>query len=123
MSVVIDHFARVDIGRGLDQAPFRLLLDLIGEGNVWVKISGADRFVAKGCGYGDVVPFAHALIENAPDRVVWGTDWPHSNIFVPGITPNDGDLLDLLTEFAPEEAVRRKILAKNPAALFGFEPV
>jgi predicted TIM-barrel fold metal-dependent hydrolase len=53
--------------------------------------------------------------------VIWGTDWPHSNNFAPGRTPNDGDLVDLLAAFAPDEAVRSKILVDNPAALFGFE--
>ncbi len=71
--------------------------------------------------YRGMVPFARAVIEAAPDRVIWGSDWPHSNIFQPGQTPNDGDLLDLLLEFAPDAGVRRKILVDNPAALYGFE--
>ena len=68
-----------------------------------------------------MVPFARAVIAAAPNRVIWGTDWPHSNNFAPGYTPNDGDLLDLLLEFAPNEALRRKILIDNPAALYGFD--
>jgi len=61
-----------------------------------------------------------AVIAAAPDRIIWGTDWPHSNNFAPGHTPNDGDLLDLLAEFAPDAHVRKKILVENPAALYGF---
>jgi predicted TIM-barrel fold metal-dependent hydrolase len=61
-----------------------------------------------------------AAIEVAPDRVIWGTDWPHSNNFALGKTPNDGDLVDLLRGFAPDEDTRRKILVDNPAALYGF---
>jgi predicted TIM-barrel fold metal-dependent hydrolase len=61
------------------------------------------------------------VIAAAPDRVIWGTDWPHSNNFSPGHTPNDGDLMDLLAAFAPDEAVRKRILVDNPAALYGFQ--
>ena len=68
-----------------------------------------------------VVPFAHALAELAPDRLMWGTNWPHSNIFELGQIPNDGDLLDLMTDFAPDEEIRNKILVDNPARLFGFQ--
>ena len=57
----------------------------------------------------------------APDRVLWGSDWPHANNFTPGCIPNDGDLLDLLAEFAPDEAVRNRILVDNPARLYGFD--
>ncbi|MGH7845970.1 MAG: amidohydrolase family protein, partial [Candidatus Binatia bacterium] len=74
-----------------------------------------------GLPYVEVIPFARAVIAAAPDRVIWGTDWPHSNNFTPGYTPNDGDLLDLLFEFAPGETSRRKILVDNPAALYGFD--
>ena len=68
-----------------------------------------------------VVKSARAVIAVASDRVIWGTDWPHSNIFASGHTPNDGDLVDLLAAFAPDQAVRTKILVDNPAALYGFQ--
>ena len=119
--VVIDHMGRVDVSQGLDQDPFKVLLDLVREKHVWVKLSGADRITQKGLPYDDVVPFARALIDAAPDRVIWGTDWPHSAYFDPTRMPNDGELLNLLLEFAPEEAVRRRILVDNPARLFGFQ--
>lgn len=127
MPVVLDHLARVDPAEGLNQPAFQLLLDLLKNDRCWVKISGADKICHRGVHfyhglpYIEVVPFARAVIEAAPERVIWGTDWPHSNNFAPGKTPNDGDLLDLLFEFAPDEKIRRKILVENPAALYGFE--
>jgi 2-pyrone-4,6-dicarboxylate lactonase len=126
MPVVIDHMARVNPADGLDQPAFQLLLDLVRDERFWVKLTGADKLckssvhVYFGLPFIDVVPFARALIAAAPERVIWGTDWPHSNNFTPGQTPNDGDLLDLLAEFAPDENARRKILVDNPAALYGF---
>jgi len=126
MPVVFDHLARVDPAQGLDQPAFQLLLELLKKDRFWVKVSGADKIcntgvrLYLGLPYIEVVPFARAVIEVAPDRVIWGTDWPHSNIFVPGQTPNDGELLDLLLAFAPDETNRRKILVDNPAVLYGF---
>ena len=125
--VVFDHLARINPADGLGQEAFQLLLDFLKDERFWVKLTGADKISCtdsrsdKGLFYTDVVPFARALIEAAPDRVIWGTDWPHSNIFVPGKTPNDGDLLDLLSEFAPDESVRHKILVDNPSRLYGFD--
>jgi 2-pyrone-4,6-dicarboxylate lactonase len=125
--VVIDHIARIKPAEGLDQAAFQLLLDLIKEKHVWVKVSGADKICNTnvhsyfGLPFVEVIPFARAVIAAAPDRVIWGTDWPHSNNFAPGHTPNDGDLMDLLAAFAPDQAVRTKILVDNPAALYGFD--
>ena len=125
--VVIDHIARVKPMEGLNQPAFQLLLDLMKSKKVWVKVSGADKICNTkvhsyfGLPFVEVVPFARAVIAAAPDCVIWGTDWPHSNNFAPGHTPNDGDLVDLLAEFALDETTRRKILVDNPAALYGFE--
>jgi len=125
--VVIDHIARVKPTEGLSQAGFQLLLDLLGLPHVWVKVSGADKIcdatvhVYHGLPFVEVVPYAQAVAAAAADRVIWGTDWPHSNNFSPGHTPNDGDLVDLLAAFTPDEAVRKKILVDNPARLYGFE--
>lgn len=127
LPVVFDHIARVKPAEGLNQPAFQLLLDLVKKDRFWVKVSGADKICNtgvssyRGLPYVEVIPFARAVIEAAPDRVIWGTDWPHSNIFVPGKTPNDGDLVDLLLEFAPDEKTRKKILVDNPAALYGFD--
>ncbi|HWP57354.1 MAG TPA: amidohydrolase family protein [Candidatus Acidoferrales bacterium] len=125
--VVFDHIARIEPSAGLSQPAFELLLDLLKDTRFWVKVSGADKICSTGVRsylgvpYQEVVPFARAVIAAAPDRVIWGTDWPHSNNFAPGYTPNDGDLLDLLLQFAPDDTVRHKILVDNPAALYGFE--
>jgi len=125
--VVIDHIARVKPMEGLNQPAFQLLVDLMKSKKVWVKVSGADKICNTkvhsyfGLPFVEVIPFARAVIAAAPDCVIWGTDWPHSNNFAPGHTPNDGDLVDLLAEFALDETTRRKILVDNPAALYGFE--
>jgi predicted TIM-barrel fold metal-dependent hydrolase len=117
-SYVIDHMARVPVTEGPDQEPFQVLLALLQDERAWVKISGAERLTADGPPpYDDVVPFAQALIAAAPDRVLWGTDWPHPNV---RHMPDDGDLLDLLFAFAPDEAVRDKILVANPERLYDF---
>ncbi len=115
---IIDHMARVDASAGLDQAPFQALIELMGDERAWVKISGAERLTADGPPpYDDVVPYARALIDAAPDRVLWGTDWPHPNV---RHMPDDGDLVDALAAFAPDEAVRNRILVDNPETLYDF---
>jgi predicted TIM-barrel fold metal-dependent hydrolase len=115
---VIDHMARVDAAAGLDQQPFRALLRLLDDERCWVKVSGAERLTAAGPPpYDDVVPFARALIDAAPDRILWGTDWPHPNV---RHMPDDGDLVDLLADFAPDRATRDRILVDNPARLYGL---
>jgi len=116
--VVIDHLARVRIWDGLEQDAFQLLLQFLRDGDFWVKISCAERLSATGAPYDDVVPFAGAVIDAAPDRVLWGTDWPHPNI--EGVVPNDGDLVDLLVRYAPDPDVLRRIVVDNPARLYGF---
>jgi 2-pyrone-4,6-dicarboxylate lactonase len=124
--VVIDHIARVKPNEGLSQPGFQLLVELAKLEHVWIKVSGADKICNTrvhtyfGLPFVEVIPYARAVIAAAPERVLWGTDWPHSNNFAPGHTPNDGDLIDLLAEFAPDEATRRRILVDNPAALYGF---
>lgn len=117
--VVVDHMGRVPTGDGLDQPPFRALCELLRADNWWVKITGAERISTAGPPFTDAVPFAQALIETAPDRVIWGTDWPHPN--VARHMPNDGDLVDLVPLYAPDEAVRRRVLVDNPARLYGFD--
>jgi 2-pyrone-4,6-dicarboxylate lactonase len=125
---VIDHMARIDPGAGPDQPAFQLLLDLLRDARFWTKICCVDKIsirpqahVAEGLPFADVIPFARAAIHAAPDRVIWGSDWPHGNTFTPGRTPNEGDLLDLLAEFAPDDAARRAVLVENPARLYGFD--
>lgn len=117
---VIDHMARVPTVDGVEQRPFQALLDVMRDDRAWVKISGAERLTADGPPpYTDVIAFAQALIAAAPDRVLWGTDWPHPNV---RHMPDDGDLVDLLAEFAPAASVRNQILVSNPESLYHFNP-
>ena len=118
--VVIDHLGRIDPSLGLDQAPFAVMVELARRDNVWVKLSGADRLTKKGPPYADVTPFAQRLIEVAPDRMLWGSDWPHTGVFDAARMPDDGKLLDALFDFAPEENTLRKILVDNPLRLLGL---
>jgi len=116
--IVIDHMGRVTAADGLEQKPFKILLDFMKSDNVWVKVCGAERVSSMGPPFTDAVPFAKALIAVAPDRILWGTDWPHPNV---KHMPNDGDLVDLIPLMAPDPAIRKKILVDNPARLYGFE--
>ena len=116
VDIVIDHMGRVDATLGVSQPSFRALLKLISNPHCWVKLSGADR-VAKQGGLKAVVSFARALVEVAPDRVVWGTDWPHVNLDTP---QTDEALFRLLEEIAPDDVSRTRLLVDNPARLYGF---
>jgi 2-pyrone-4,6-dicarboxylate lactonase len=114
----IDHMGRVKASDGFEQASFRILLDLMQrDDKCWVKVCGCERVSSSGPPFHDAVPFAAKIVETAPDRVIWGTDWPHPNVKV---MPNDGDLVDLLPLIAPNEELQRKLLVENPARLFGF---
>ena len=115
----IDHMGRVLASDGVQQKPFDTLLALLKrDEKCWVKISGAERVSTAGPPFHDAVPFARGLVEAAPDRIIWGTDWPHPNVRV---MPNDGDLVDLIPLFAPEPELQHRILVTNPARLFGFD--
>jgi predicted TIM-barrel fold metal-dependent hydrolase len=116
--MVIDHMGRVKAADGLEQPAFKVLLEWMRNEKFWVKICGAERVSSKGPPFTDAVPFARELIEAAPDRILWGTDWPHPN--VGKHMPNDGDLVDLFAQMAPEPALQKKILVDNPARLYGF---
>jgi predicted TIM-barrel fold metal-dependent hydrolase len=115
--VVIDHFGRIDPGLGLDQKPFQALARLAGRDNVWVKISAADRLSRQEPPYADVAPFAWRLTEIAADRLLWGSDWPHTGYFDPGRMPDVGRLLGAFASFVPDESIRRTILVDNPVRL------
>ncbi len=114
---VIDTMGRIDIAGGLEQPAFRILLDLVRRDNGWVKLAGSDRLSKAGRPYHDALPFAQALLEAAPERVIWGTDWPHPNH---ADTPDDADLVDLIPLIAPDTTQQRKLLVDNPARLVGF---
>jgi 2-pyrone-4,6-dicarboxylate lactonase len=115
---IIDHMGRVPTKDGLEQKPFEILLNAARMENCWVKICGAERISSSGPPFHDAVPFAQALLEVAPDRILWGTDWPHPNINKH--MPNDGDLVDLIPLMMPDGALRQKVLVENPHRLYGF---
>ncbi len=117
VEVVIDHMGGVRTADGVNGAAFQALLRLLGTGRAWVKLSGY-RISSAGQPYADVAPFARALLEAAPERCVWGTDWPHPSLA--DFMPDDGALFDRLGEWAPDAATRRRVLVDNPAALYGF---
>ena len=128
--VVFDHFGGAKAALGVNQPGFSDLVDLVHGGQAYVKISGAYRASSKGPDYYDCSALAQTLIAANPDRVIWGTDWPHpDNTTPPGrrptdVTPllqiDDGRLLNQLALWAPGAPIRRKILSDNPARLYGF---
>lgn len=110
--------ARVDLRAGLDSAPVVALLRLLDTGSVWVKLSGTDRIAVRPPELGDAAALARLLARHAPERVVWGTDFPHPNTH--GFVPNDGDLVNLLAEIAPDEESLHRLLVTNPQRCFDF---
>jgi predicted TIM-barrel fold metal-dependent hydrolase len=117
--VVIDHFARVTSAEGLRAPGFVRMLDLLRAGaDMWVKFSSFYRVSAAGYPYDDMRPMAEATIEARPERIVWGTIWPHP--IWEGPMPNDGDLADLFAQWVSDPLLRRRILVDNPEALYGF---
>lgn len=128
--LVFDHFGGAQAALGVEQPGFADLVDLVKSGKAYVKISGAYRASKLGPDFADAAPLARALIAANPDRIVWGTDWPHpDSSTVPGrkttdVAPlfqiDDGRLLNQLPVWAPDAAIRKKILVDNPTRLYGF---
>jgi len=117
VSVVFDHMGGLKADVDQNDPTLRAILRLLATGRHWVKLCGYRNSV--GHPYADVAPLARRFIAEAPDRCVWGTDWPHTAI--KGYMPDDGELLDLLADWAPDAETRRKILVDNPAALYRFD--
>ena len=115
----IAHFAYQPASAGVAAAGFRALIELARRGNTWIKISGANRVAATDLPpYDDVKPMARALIEAAPERIMWGSDWPHPNKYV--ANPNDADLVDAFGDWVGDDRMRRKIMVDTPAAFYSF---
>jgi 2-pyrone-4,6-dicarboxylate lactonase len=112
---VLDHMGHFPVREGVDSPGAQVMLDLVRAGG-WVKLSGAYRIAPPP--YDAAIPLARALIAAAPDRCVWGSDWPH--VSQTEFMPNPGDLLDLLADWAPDPAMRQRILVENPHRLYGF---
>jgi predicted TIM-barrel fold metal-dependent hydrolase len=119
---VIDHMGRTPVADGLAQEACQALVALLADPRAWIKLSGPERIsahLARGgaFAYEDAVPFARQLLNAAPQRCVWGTDWPHPNVRE---MPDDGDLVDLLAHYGGPEVLQR-LLVDNPARLYGFD--
>ncbi len=120
VDVSFGHLGYMKTDNPIEHPGFQELLNLLRDGNSWVKLTGSYRITTStSTPYNDVTPYAQAIIEANEDRVVWGTDWPHP-VFK-GTMPNDGALLDQLSAWAPSESQRTKILVENPKALYGFD--
>jgi len=119
--VVLDHFAAIPAAGGTAQPAFQCLLRMLDSGRIWVKLSGPMRCTPGDYPYAPVTPIAQALVHHAPQRLLWGSDWPHVNMNGRQM-PNDGDLFDLLGEWVPDAATRRAILVDHPRAVYGFTP-
>jgi 2-pyrone-4,6-dicarboxylate lactonase len=113
---VIDHMGRVPASAGVDQPPLRALIELSRLENCWIKVSGAERISMPP--YAAAVPIALALVQAAPERVLWGTDFPHPNATH---ETDEADLVDLVPQYAQEALVQKRLLVDNPARLYGFE--
>ena len=115
--VVIDHMGRPDVSLGPESAEFRTFMSLLDENtNIWTKVSCPERLTQQPPDYSDVVPFAKTLVEAFPNRVLWGTDWPHPNM--KSHTPDDGALVDVIPLIAETEELRKKLLVENPMRLY-----
>lgn len=115
--LVIDHMARIDPREGVHSAAFATVRRLLDGGNTWIKLSGAYMRSA-GAPYEDTLPLGRALVQAAPERLVWGSDWPHTT--EPPGTVNDAELVDLLQAWCGSDATMDRILVENPATLYGF---
>ena len=118
VEVVIDHMGRPDTRGTVDAPGFQSLIRLLRSGRGWSKLSAPYRTSTQPFPYSDITPFAHALVAAAPERLVWGSDWPH--VMLDGPMPNDGDLCSQLAVWAPDLEIRNKILVDNPKRLYGF---
>ncbi len=116
LTMVIDHMGRVDASQGIDQPAFRMLQDLLQDERFWVKVCGSERISRAGPPFADAVPFARTLVERFPNRVLWGTDWPHPNI--KQHMPDDGHLVDLLQVITPDDRHMHQLLVDNPTRLY-----
>jgi predicted TIM-barrel fold metal-dependent hydrolase len=112
---VIDHMGRVPGKDGVNQPPLKALLELHKLDGAWVKVCGSERISMPP--YTEAIPIARRIVENRPDRVLWGTDFPHPNATHEA---DEADLVDLVPKIAPDAALQRKLLVDNPAALYGF---
>ncbi len=115
--IVVDHMGRPDVTKGLEHPDFLRFIKLLEDAtNIWTKVSCPERLTVAGPDYADVVPFARTLVSRFPDRVLWGTDWPHPNM--KSHMPDDGALVDVIPRIATDSASQRALLVDNPMRLY-----
>ncbi len=118
-TIVVDHMGRPDVAKGVDHPDFQRFVQLLRDNDkVWTKVSCPERLTLQAPDYSDVVPFARTLVEQFPERVLWGTDWPHPNM--KNHMPDDGHLVDVIPQIAPTEALQQALLVDNPMRLYWF---
>ena len=123
-TVVVDHMGRPDVTKSPDDPEFARFLQFMELDNIWSKVTCPERLSKSGPPtYDDFVPFARTVVERFPDRVLWGTDWPHPNLNMVGHMPDDGTLVDLIPRIAPRAELQRKLLIDNPMRLYWPEEV
>jgi len=117
-TIVVDHMGRPDLAKGVDHPDFRRFVDLMAaKPKIWSKVTCPERLSISGPpSYDDFVPFAAALVRAFPDRVLWGTDWPHPNMT--SHMPDDGDLVNMIPRIAPTPDLQRALLVDNPMRLY-----
>ncbi|MCA0872507.1 amidohydrolase family protein [Seohaeicola saemankumensis] len=116
-TIVVDHMGRPDVTKGTDHPDFQRFVDLLSRNdNIWTKVSCPERLTVDGPPYDDVVPFARLLVETFPDRVLWGTDWPHPNM--KSHVPDDGALVDVIPKIARTPELQQQLLVDNPMRLY-----
>jgi 2-pyrone-4,6-dicarboxylate lactonase len=118
VDVVFGHLGYVPAGKGTQDEGFQALLRLLRDGKAWVKMTAPYRLTLSALPYADTTAFAQALVDAAPERLLWGSDWPH--VMIRTAMPNDGALFDVLGAWVADPALRRRILVDNPAKLYGF---
>ncbi|MCA0934160.1 amidohydrolase family protein [Vibrio alginolyticus] len=122
MTVVIDHMGRPDVSKGVYSEEFEKFINMMESNpNIWTKVSCPERLTLTPPDYSDVVPFARELVERFPERVLWGTDWPHPNM--KSHTPDDGHLVDVIPKIAPSQELQQALLVTNPMKLYWPEEV
>jgi 2-pyrone-4,6-dicarboxylate lactonase len=118
-TVVVDHMGRPDVTKSADGPEFARFLEFMDRDNVWSKVTCPERLSKSGPPtYDDFVPFARRVVETYPDRVLWGTDWPHPNLNMVGHMPDDGALVNIIPRIAPTAELQRKLLIDNPMRLY-----
>ena len=118
VDIVLGHLGYMATAKGIAAPGFQALLRMVRRGRCWVKFTGPYRISTAALPYPDVTSFAHALTAANPERIIWGTDWPH--VIIKTAMPNDGDLADLIEDWIPDARVREQVLVRNPERLYKF---